>query len=176
MSNSSENQWSDDPNAPKIPSPLYSPEKENFSGIVMGAVFYGASADPHIHPSVLTLPVCPSILGIAIALFFKCIDSLFSPTNRLRGGIKWGLVVHTTAMFSFLTVSIGIFFSWQSAAYIDDREFPGVGEVTDPGPLGYLIFSNPSLAIQIVENITFPLNQWLADGLLVSISVRTRWP
>ena len=54
----------------------------------------------------------------------------------------------------------------QSISYIDNREFPG-NDALPPGPLGYqyLIYSK---AITIVPNLMFLLNNWLADGLLVS--------
>ena len=56
----------------------------------------------------------------------------------------------------------------QSVSYIDNREFPG-NDALPPGPLGYqyLIYSK---AISIVPNLMFLLNNWLADGLLVSFA------
>ena len=57
----------------------------------------------------------------------------------------------------------------QSISFIDNREFPGVGDTIPPGPLGYqlFIYSKP---ITIVPNLMFLLNNWLADGLLVSFA------
>ena len=54
----------------------------------------------------------------------------------------------------------------QSISHIDNREFPG-DKLFRPGPLGYKesIYSN---AISVIPNLAFLLNQWLADGLLVS--------
>ena len=103
--------------------------------------------------------------GIAVALFFQCMGVLTSPTNPIRRGVKWALIAHTVAMFSFLTIPYGIALSNESTMYIDDREFPGSYEYP-PGPIGYLdiLSSGPTI---IVFNIMFPLNQWLADGLLV---------
>ena len=92
--------------------------------------------------------------------------ALFNPANRTKGGIRWGLVAHTVAMFSFVTISTALNLDIQSFSYIDNREFPGNGGIP-PGPLGYqfLIYSK---AISVVPSIMFILNQWLADGLLVS--------
>lgn len=86
--------------------------------------------------------------------------TLLDPTNRTRGGIKWGLVVHTVAMFSFLTIYTGMNLDLQSISYVDNREFPDA-------PLLYQ-FNISTTAISVVPNVMFPLNQWLADGLLVS--------
>lgn len=43
MSDSSEKPWSNNPTAPQIPHLLYSLEKGIFAGILIGAIFYGAS-------------------------------------------------------------------------------------------------------------------------------------
>ena len=51
--------------------------------------------------------------------------------------------------------------------YIDNREFPGNDEYS-PGPIGYDVVLNPK-ATSTVFFIMFPLNQWLADGLLVGL-------
>ena len=93
--------------------------------------------------------------------------SLSNPINRMRGGIKWGLVAYTLAMFSFVTVFTATNLDIQSISYIDNRQFPGVGSMLPPGPLGYqfLIYSK---AISISRSLMFLLNNWLADGLLVS--------
>ena len=55
----------------------------------------------------------------------------------------------------------------QPIAYVNNRNFPGAQAVPFTGPIGYkeLIYTS---AISIVPNATFQLNQWLADGLLVS--------
>lgn len=106
------------------------------------------------------------ILGIVTVLFFQCIGALFDPLNRTRSrGIKWGLVVHTTVMFLLLTVATAMGLNLQSISHIDNREF--LTNQFPPGPIGYkfLIYSK---AISLVPNLTFQLNQWLADGLLVS--------
>ena len=109
--------------------------------------------------------VC-SVLGIVVVLFFQCMTALLNPVNRAWGGIKWPLVAHTAAMFSFATIYTAMNLNLQSIAYIDNREFPGEKMVL-PGPLGYqfLIYSK---AISVVPNLMYMLNNWLADGLLVS--------
>ena len=41
MSDSSEGPWSNNPNAPQIPYPLYLGEKESFAGTLIGSMLYG---------------------------------------------------------------------------------------------------------------------------------------
>ena len=102
-------------------------------------------------------------------LFFKCVGALLNPVHRTRQGIKWGLVTHTTVMFSFATVFTAMNVNNWSESYIDNREFPGVDGVLLPGPPGYqtLIYSKTSA---VIPNLMFPLNNWMTDGLLVSLS------
>ena len=96
--------------------------------------------------------------GIVVILFFQCITALFAPAGR---GIKWILVAHTTAMFSFVTIYTATNLNIQSAAYIDNRQVPGAG------PTGYqrLVYTD---TVDVVSIVMFVLNAWLADGLLVS--------
>ena len=110
------------------------------------------------------------ILGIVIVLFFQCIGALFNPENRARGGTKWPLVAHTAAMFSFATIYTATSLSLQSDSYIDNREFPGVDGLVPPGPLGYQLALYYK-AIVLVPNLMVLLNNWLADGLLVSTTL-----
>ena len=104
--------------------------------------------------------------GVVIVLFFQCMDALLNPVDRIRTRIRWGLVAQTVAMFASLTVYTAMSLHLHSISYVDNRNFPGIGGGM-PGPLGYqlLIISKP---ISVVPNAMFPLNQWLADGLLVS--------
>ena len=95
--------------------------------------------------------------------------SLFNPANRRRWGIKWGLVSYTLATFLFATVLTGTGLQIGSISLIDNRKFPGIEGVLPPGPLGYQLFINPT-ALTIILNLMFFLNNWLADGLLVSPS------
>lgn len=69
-------------------------------------------------------------------------------------------------MFSFLTINCCTNFVIQSISYIDNREFTREGAY--PGPFVYqlYIYSEP---INIVPSVMFYLNNWLADGLLVSL-------
>lgn len=94
-------------------------------------------------------------------------SAFFNPSNRPKGGIKWPLVAHTLVMFSFVTVYVATSLDLQSISYIDNREFPGVDGLIPPGPLGYQLFIY-SKAINVVPNLMVLLNNWLADGLLVS--------
>ena len=100
------------------------------------------------------------ILGVLIVLFFRCVAALFNPIHRRGEGIKWGLVSYTAIMFSLATVCIGMNLHILSISYIDNRDFP-------IGPYGYAgsIYFN---AINTIPNVAFCLNNWLADGLLVS--------
>lgn len=156
--------WSNDPNAPQIPYTEYFGEKAYFAGFVTGAIFYGTVS----YTSACPCPLCLTIIqGIVVVLFFKCTSTLLDPANRLRGGIRWGLVAHTTAMFSFVTIYNGMYLNLQSISFVDYRAFPGLGDYLSPGPLGYqyLIYTGPMC---MIPHIVFLLNTWLADGLLVS--------
>ena len=86
--------------------------------------------------------------------------------SRTRRDIKWGLVIHTVLMFSCATIyTVGGIYPG-SISYINNRGFPGTSRLP-PGPFGYqyLIGADPfgSLCFFVIY-----LNQWLADGLLVS--------
>ena len=163
MSGSSERAPSDIPNPPQIPYRLYLGEKENFAGNIVGAILYGKSTYPTI---ILALPANPIILGVTTVLFFRCVDALLDPVGRTKGDIKWGLVAHTVAMFSFTTIYTAMNLDIQSVSFIDNRGSPG-DDATPPGPLGYQFLIN-SNAITVAPDILIFLNGWLADGLLVS--------
>ena len=115
---------------------------------------------------MVTVPIGLAFLGIVVALFFQCTATLLDRANPIRKGIKWTLVAHTVALFLFLTIPFGIYFNYLSIDYINNREFPGNNEFP-PGPLGYTGLLNLK-ATTTVFDAMFPLNQWLADGLLVS--------
>jgi len=95
--------------------------------------------------------------------------AFFDPGNRRREGIKWGLVVYTCLMFSFVTIFTAMNLHIQSISFIDNREFPGFPDLLPPGPLGYqfLIYSK---VLSVVPNLMFLLNNWLADGFLVTFT------
>ena len=164
MTNSS---WSNNPYAPQITYDVYFAEKTNFTGIIIGGMFYGTST---------CMPVCLppltsfAVLGVIVVLFFQCMKALFNCANRKRhGGVNWRLVIYTVVMFSFATVYTAMGTEIQSISFIDNRNFPGVGDAIPPGPLGYqlYIYSKP---ISIVPNAIFLVMNWMADGLLVSFS------
>ena len=169
MSNSSRAPSSNNPFAPRVPYLVHFAEETNFAGFIIGATLYGAlactSINAHGHR--------PTTPGVIIVMFFQCVGALFNPVNRKKGGIKWPLVAHTTAMFLLATVYTGMIINILSISYVDNRAFPGVGKIP-PGPRGYglTIFSGP---IFLVPNLTVILNSWLADGLLVS-GARIRLP
>ena len=122
---------------------------------------------PTVHLSVL-ISLVRFILGIVIVLFFHCLSALLSRVHRRREGTKWGLVAYTMVMFAFVTVFTAMNLNVQSDSYIDNREYPGDGDTLPPGPIGYqaLIYSD---ALTIIPNLMFLLNNWMADGLLVSL-------
>ena len=107
------------------------------------------------------------VLGIVIVLFFRCMSALLINGNRQAEGIKWPLVAHIISMFSFATIITAMNLYLQHISYIDYRAFNSDGPIPS-GPLGYQI-SAYSKAIDIIPSIMFILNQWLADGLVVSL-------
>ena len=53
MPDSQEQRWSDNPNAPKIPYPLYAEEKADFAGMLIASILYGTPKTPsplHVRP------------------------------------------------------------------------------------------------------------------------------
>jgi len=140
MAESHQVSYSGDLNA-RFYSLLYYAEKFTFAGFLLGAIFY----------------------GITIILFFQCMSALFNHTWK---DIKWALVAHTTAMFSFVTIYTATFLDIQSISYVDNREVPSVDGLFIPGPIGYqgLVYSKP---ISLVGTIVFFLNNGLADALLL---------
>ena len=115
---------------------------------------------------MLTLSTRFIVPGVVVVLFFRCLDGLLNPVGRAKGDIKWGLVAHTVAMWSFATIYTAVNLDIQSISSIDNRGFPGDGGLF-PGPLGYQLFIN-SKPITITPDIFIFLNGWLADGLLAS--------
>ena len=105
--------------------------------------------------------------GVVVALFFRCMRVLLSPVDRTSGGIKWGFVAHTVAMFSFVTAYNALNLSFGPTSYIDNRDFPG-DSVSPPGPLGYQLLIISSTR-SVVRSVMFLFNYWLADGLLVCL-------
>ena len=161
-----ETPWSNHPNAPKLAPWLYFLEKANFSGLIIGAILYGTPNYSWVYlvltPSARSIPP-----GIIIVLFFQCMGAFLNPINRTRGRTKLGLTAYTVIMFSLTTINIAMNLGIQSICYVDFRGFPGVPDWLGPGPAGYMRFTSTK-AIQVVPDIFFFLNFWLADGLLVS--------
>jgi len=123
--------------------------------------------DPvRVHPSVLT-SFDWFILGMLIVLFFKCMTALLSPAYRRGEGIKWGLVSYTVVMFSLVTAATAMNLHIQSISQIDNREYPGIKGRLPAGPAGYSFFLYYK-TINLIVNSAYLLNNWLADGFLVS--------
>ena len=116
---------------------------------------------------MLTPPIQCIFLGIVVALFLRCMGVLLSPTNSIRRGVKSALVFHTMAMFAFLTIPIVMNAINLSTCYINDREYPG-NDKSPPGPIGYSYVLDRKTETFVFDAM-FPLNQWLADGLLVRL-------
>ena len=166
MSDSQQEPWSNNPNAPKILYRTYFQEKVSFAGNFICSILYGTCKKST--PCPCSFDFVRLTLGIIIILFFKCMVALFNPDYRRSGPIKWGLVSYTVVMFSLVTVGTAMQLDVLSLSYIDNRQFPGVAGVLLPGPLGYpeLISNN---AIVVIQNAVFVLSNWLADGFLVSL-------
>ena len=100
-------------------------------------------------------------------MFFQCIAALFNSGHRRGEPIKWGIVSYTLLMYLIVTVGTAAQFDVQSISYIDNRRFPGIEGVSHPGPIGYQLSIAPE-AISVIQNVTFALSNWFADGFLVS--------
>jgi len=165
-----EQPWSDNPNAPQMLYFMYQLEKAWFAGILLSLVSYGTrKISLPTHPLIRAhCFVCLVYLGMAVVLFFKCISALFDPTC-CRGGepIKWGLVSYVMIMFLLVTMHMAEKGHTLSISYINNCEFPDIDGVLRPGPYGYQLTINYQ-AIAVISKVAFNLNNWLADGLLVS--------
>ena len=104
-------------------------------------------------------------------LFFRCMAELRNPVYRREEGIKWGFIFYTLAMFSFVTVYTAMNLHIQSKSFIDNREGGGhlTSTVSNSGPL-YYQYNIRGTTLGLIPNVMFTLNNWLADGLLVSSS------
>ena len=167
MSDSSgEQPWSDNPNAPQIPPWLHSAERDTLTGHFLGSILW--YADPRVPPSVFAMLIPPVILGVVVILFFQCMGAFLDPVNKIRRSVKWALVVHTVALFLFLTLPVAADIWIPSTEFVDHRNFPGTGgqSLGPTGPIGYDQVIGET-AINPALNVMFPLNQWLSDALLV---------
>jgi len=90
--------------------------------------------------------------------------ALLNPVHR-REGIKWGIIFYTMAMFLFVTVYTAMNLHIQSISFIDNRR--DIPEHLVSGPLYYQSGIHRT-ALGLIPNVMFNLNNWLADGLLVS--------
>ena len=97
--------------------------------------------------------------------------ALLSSGDRAKRDVRWGLVAYTMALFSFLTIALGIDLYLDRTLFIDNREFPG-NDISPPGPLGYSDSITYDV-INLVYFILYPLTQWLNDGFLVCSTSNT---
>ena len=107
------------------------------------------------------------ILGVVIMVFFQCMVALLNPVYRRGEGIKWWLVSHIVAMFSFVTVHTTINLLILSNSFIDNCKDIPLTTISFSGPLHYQ-WDIRDTALGLILNIMFNLNNWLADALLVS--------
>jgi len=91
--------------------------------------------------------------------------ALLKSAHRREEGIKWWLIFYTVAMFSFVTVYTTVNLHIQSNSFIDNRKDYGPEDLS--GPLSYQAEIR-QMPLGYVPNAMFNLNNWLADGLLVS--------
>jgi len=158
--------WSNDTDSQPIRRADYIDEKATLAGSFIASILYGTP------PTRLSIRIDFNrsvILGMVILLFFQCMAAFLNPVHRRGEGIKWWLVSHTMAMFSFVTVYTAMNLHIQSKSFIDKRKdhiYPGSTFVYS-GPLYYQL-SIRRVALGIIPNVMFSLNNWLADGLLVS--------
>ena len=118
---------------------------------------------------MLTLFVLYIILGFVIVLFFRCMGAMLDPANRTTGGIKWGLVAHTVVMFSLVTTFTAIELNSQSFTYVDDRQFLDALYASYYSAGFFVPTYLERQTGELTPNTLFVLNNWLADGLLVSL-------
>jgi len=158
--------WSNDTDSPPIPKGDYIEEKATLAGSFIGSILYGT---PPTRLSIRTDFNHSVILGLVILLFFQCMAAFLNPVRRRGEGIKWWLVSHIVAMFSFVTVYTAMNLHIQSKSFIDKRQayYQITSTTISSGPLNYQ-FSTRRVALGIIPNVMFNLNNWLADGLLVS--------
>lgn len=142
MPNYSGEPWSDDPNAPKVSKRLHLSEQGDMVGVFTYALLY----------------------GIIVVVFFRCMSALLDPAGRKQRGIRWPLVIHTVAMFSFATFSIVTDFHIRIGDWIDNRDFPG-NDVSPPGPFGY--FLDNSDPVYLLPLVPLVLNGLFGDALLL---------
>ena len=157
--------WSDNPYAPKITHHLYVQEKAFLAATqFISPILYGASMAFSPMP-MLTLSAW-FVLGLPVILFFRCMAALFNPVRR-RGTVSNAESYPTPWSCSrSCTAVTGIQFDIHSLCYVDNREFPNVGDMLPPGPLGCHSFVSSDTPT-VVDAILF-LKGWLTDGLLVS--------
>ena len=149
------------PDPPNIPPDIQFKEEATLAGMLIGSVLYGMyKTPPPTRLSALT-PFVGFIPGILIVLFFQCMAALLNPIHRRGWRIKWGLVFYTAVMFSVATVFTAMNLGVQFLSFFNYHGFAG------GGPLGYHMFIGPTV-LRITPSLTFLLNNWLANGLLVT--------
>ena len=162
-------------NGIKIPYYQYVDEKVIFTGILMGSILYGTRKTPPPplpHLSTRAHSVRSVVLGIVVALFFKCMAALLKPIHLRGDGVKWGLISCTVVMFSFVTVFTATSLIVQSNSYIDNRGFRDFYENRLLGPYiyephEYQSATNCPTTPVFIPGLMFLFNYWLTDGLLV---------
>ena len=167
MSDGPRDGWSTSPaNAPKVLHFALALERHVFAVIFICSILYGTRTPSPMHRPIHPHFIRLFILGTLVVLFFQCMTPLLDPVHRRGEGIKWGLVSYTVTTFSFATV-YATNLNIQSISLINNREFSG-GPLFGPTPYTTIMITPTVLGL--TPNIMFALNNWLADGLLVSPS------
>jgi hypothetical protein len=100
--------------------------------------------------------------GVVVTLFFMCFSVLYRQTaTRVRSRQRIILWVYICVVFILNTLFIAANSQFTQLAFIDDRNYPG-------GPAQ---FENDmwSIPIDEVNNVVFVLQNWMNDGMIVSV-------
>jgi len=160
-----EQPWSNSSTAPPISKHNYNAEKAMLAGSFICSVLYGTP--PPTRSLFALTSIVRFILGVLAVLFFQCMAALLNPTHRREEGIKRWLVFYTVAMFLFVTVYTAANLHIQSISFIDNRQDVPAYSPHSSGPLNYQ-YDVRGTSLGLIPNVMFNLNNWLADGLLVS--------
>lgn len=108
--------------------------------------------------------------GIVTALFWLCFHALWNRLKRKDTSYRRNLffLLYVCVQFVFGSLFLGSNSKFTQLAFVNYRGFPG-------GPSAYeeQMFS---IGIDEIANVSYVLANWLADSLLVWLSVRVKWP
>lgn len=103
--------------------------------------------------------------GIVLALFLLCFQALCNRLKRRDANSKRNLffLIYVCVMFVFGSLFLGSNSQFTQLAFINNRGYPG-------GPSQYeeQMFS---ISVDEISNVSYVLANWLADSLLVWLSI-----